>query len=120
VTVTFHIEVCALSQRLFRRGRAQILACFAMHWQQVAAEQQASVVQAAQGEFIVIRDASEVQLKRSKIVAEGGHQAQAIVDFDYTLTRYAAFCLFDANTRFRYKVVTCELDKSLIRAQHDS
>jgi hypothetical protein len=74
-----------------------------MRWQEVAAEQQASVVQAAQGEFIVIRDASEVQRKRSKLVAEGAHQAQAIVDFDYTLTRYVAYCLFDASTRFRYR-----------------
>jgi hypothetical protein len=67
-----------------------LLARSAMSWQEVAAEHQASVVQAAQGDFIVIRDASEVERKRSKVVAEGAHQAQAIVDFDYTLTRCAA------------------------------
>jgi hypothetical protein len=61
-----------------------------MHWQEVAAQQQAAVVQAAQGEFVVIRDAGEVARKRSKVVAEGAHQAQAIVDFDYTLTRCTA------------------------------
>eukprot|EP00953_Heterococcus_sp_UTEX-ZZ885_P018459 10310-Heterococcus_DN1.PRE.1 len=78
-------QLCALSLYCARSLFAQLRA---MSWKDVAAQQQASVVQAAQGEFIVIRDATEVARKRSKVVAEGAHQAQAIVDFDYTLTRF--------------------------------